>query len=223
MFSRKKEIENLKEEIRLLKSENERLKSNLNGVPKVSGVEYSFRIFPNNYSNFTQEEKKMCDEVFASYINDDKKRRDMFYYTEILYFDDSNIEELVDPIYNKENILKPEVSVKTKNYITKANLIHGNKYDYSMINYTRCRDKIKIICSEHGIFEQRANNHLYGNSCPKCSRQRCDLGDKKKNTIIPKTKIQNQLSLSFDLKEEMDLKNPNEYSPEFLEFLNALK
>lgn len=57
----------------------------------------------------------------------------------------------------------------TKDYLEKVNKVHGNKYDYSLVDYTISTEKIKIICKEHGIFEQRANAHLKGDCCPKCS------------------------------------------------------
>ena len=55
-------------------------------------------------------------------------------------------------------------------FIEKAKKIHGNKYDYSLVEYKNNTIKVKIICSEHGIFEQRPNTHKdKGNGCPKCS------------------------------------------------------
>ena len=33
-------------------------------------------------------------------------------------------------------------------FIRRSNKIHGNKYDYSLVNYKNSRDKIKIICSK---------------------------------------------------------------------------
>jgi very-short-patch-repair endonuclease len=54
-------------------------------------------------------------------------------------------------------------------YIEKANKIHNNKYDYSLLKYDGVNKKIKIICPVHGEFEQIADNHIrkkYG--CPKC-------------------------------------------------------
>ena len=62
-----------------------------------------------------------------------------------------------------------------KEYIKQAKEIHGCKYDYSLVNYVRGVDKIKIICSEHGLFEQRAFNHLSGHGCPVCGRNRITL------------------------------------------------
>lgn len=59
--------------------------------------------------------------------------------------------------------------VTTKEFINKARDIHNDKYDYSLVDYENCKLKIKIICSEHGEFEQTPNSHLDGNGCPKCS------------------------------------------------------
>lgn len=56
-----------------------------------------------------------------------------------------------------------------KEFIDKANKVHNNKYDYSKSIYINSSKKIIIICPEHGIFEQIANNHLRGLGCPKCS------------------------------------------------------
>jgi very-short-patch-repair endonuclease len=54
-------------------------------------------------------------------------------------------------------------------FITKAKIIHGDKYDYSLVEYNGSRVKIKIICPIHGVFEQRASDHLEGANCCKCS------------------------------------------------------
>lgn len=54
-------------------------------------------------------------------------------------------------------------------FIEKAILLHGNRYSYDLVDYKNNRDKIKIICAEHGIFEQRPDNHLGGSGCPSCS------------------------------------------------------
>lgn len=46
---------------------------------------------------------------------------------------------------------------------------HGNKYDYSYVNYKGYQGVIKIICPIHNVFEQRHDHHLSGSGCPKCS------------------------------------------------------
>ena len=57
--------------------------------------------------------------------------------------------------------------------------IHNNKYDYSLVDFTSAKQKIKIICPEHGIFEQVANQHLKGYGCKKCSTQKLFLSKEK--------------------------------------------
>jgi len=58
--------------------------------------------------------------------------------------------------------------LSTKEFIEKSTKIHGNKYDYSKINYENSHKKIEIICPKHGKFQQTANSHLCGCGCPKC-------------------------------------------------------
>jgi len=57
-------------------------------------------------------------------------------------------------------------------FIKEANIIHNNFYDYSLVNYINIKTKIKIICPIHGIFEQKAESHLNGSNCPKCSEKK---------------------------------------------------
>lgn len=57
----------------------------------------------------------------------------------------------------------------TKEWIEKAKAIHGDKYDYSLVEYKTTHKKVKIICKEHGVFEQTASNHLKGCGCPSCA------------------------------------------------------
>lgn len=58
----------------------------------------------------------------------------------------------------------------TKEFIAKAKKIHGDKYDYSKVNYINNHTKIIIICLIHGIFEQRPSDHLFPRDCQKCSK-----------------------------------------------------
>ena len=58
----------------------------------------------------------------------------------------------------------------TAEFIERAREIHGDKYDYSLVDYQGQSKKVKIICPTHGIFEQNAGSHLAGRNCPKCSR-----------------------------------------------------
>lgn len=53
-------------------------------------------------------------------------------------------------------------------FIKRAKEIHGERYDYSLVDYVNAKTRIKIICTEHGIFEQIPYNHLSGKGCKEC-------------------------------------------------------
>ena len=55
------------------------------------------------------------------------------------------------------------------NFIKRAKEVHGDKYDYSKVQYVNNHTKICIICPEHGEFWQSPKNHLKGCGCQKCS------------------------------------------------------
>ena len=55
-----------------------------------------------------------------------------------------------------------------KQFEQKAKKIHGDKYDYSLVEYINSQTKVKIICPIHGVFEQKPNGHLSGRGCSKC-------------------------------------------------------
>jgi hypothetical protein len=48
----------------------------------------------------------------------------------------------------------------TEQFIEQSQQIHGNVFDYSLVNYTRSQDNVQIICGRHGVFEQSPKNHL---------------------------------------------------------------
>jgi len=56
----------------------------------------------------------------------------------------------------------------TEEFIQKAKKVHGDKYDYSEIEYINSRSNVKIICKVHGEFEQKAGTHLKGSGCKEC-------------------------------------------------------
>lgn len=58
-----------------------------------------------------------------------------------------------------------------ENFIFKAKNVHGDKYDYSQVEYQKTRNKILIICPKHGSFEQRLSHHLNGHGCKFCGRE----------------------------------------------------
>jgi very-short-patch-repair endonuclease len=79
---------------------------------------------------------------------------------------------------NESSSLKQRNS-KSK-FIQKAEIVHGNQYDYSQVEYINNSTPVKIICETHGEFWQRPQGHLTGNNglgsgCEKCGREKITL------------------------------------------------
>ena len=59
----------------------------------------------------------------------------------------------------------------TEAFVERAKKMHGQRYDYSKVQYVNGKTKVKIICRDHGIFEQQPSHHMNGFGCPWCSGQ----------------------------------------------------
>lgn len=61
-------------------------------------------------------------------------------------------------------------SLSDTELLKRMNDVHNNKYDYSLVLFTGMLNKVKIICKEHGIFEQVLSNHInLRQGCIKCA------------------------------------------------------
>lgn len=92
----------------------------------------------------------------------------------------------------------------TKNeFIEEAKKIHGDKYDYSMVEYKNMNTKIKIICKEHGVFYQKPSKHLLGQGCPICKESTME---NEIAIFLTKNKINFEREKTFDwLKYKQNL------------------
>jgi len=54
-------------------------------------------------------------------------------------------------------------------FISLSNIIHNNKYDYSLVRYEGNNKNVEIICPAHGLFNQRPDNHTRC-GCPSCAK-----------------------------------------------------
>ncbi len=59
----------------------------------------------------------------------------------------------------------------TEEFIKKAREVHGDRYDYSKVEYVNNHTKVCIICKEHGEFWQSPSHHLEGSGCSKCGKE----------------------------------------------------
>ena len=108
-----------------------------------------------------------------------------------------------------EKMKKPQ-----EQFISDARNVHGDYYDYSLVEYHGCFKKVKIICPKHGLFEQTPATHLQGSGCPACRKSK---GEKrisvwlKENNIKhdAQYKIQNEFVLCKNKYIIVDFYLPN--------------
>lgn len=60
-------------------------------------------------------------------------------------------------------------ALTVEDFVTKSVELHGDRYDYSLVEYQNNRSQVNIVCREHGVFNQKAMNHLNGRGCKKCA------------------------------------------------------
>ena len=93
-----------------------------------------------------------------------------------------------------------------EDFISSAKKVHGDKYDYSKVNFLNVRDKVEIICKEHGSFFQNYINHVTNKcGCPKCNSNW--KGEKAIRNFLQKNKIIFDEQYTFDdLKDKKHLR-----------------
>lgn len=80
-------------------------------------------------------------------------------------------------------------SSNTDEFIKKAKHIHGNLYDYSLVDYKDAHSDVLIKCKDHGIFKKRPNDHLNGSRCRECAfKNSSKLQRKSKEQFILESK-----------------------------------
>ena len=102
-------------------------------------------------------------------------------YSKTVYVNNNTQVEIICPIHGSYfQLPRSHVSAKCgcpkcskvysdqEYFIQRAKEIHGNKYDYSKVEYKNSTTKVCIICSAHGEFWQTPNAHINGSGCPKC-------------------------------------------------------
>lgn len=68
-----------------------------------------------------------------------------------------------------------KLSHSHERFLEDAKLAHGNRYNYSQVEYINALTKITIICPAHGAFKQNPANHVRDVGCPKCGDESAAL------------------------------------------------
>lgn len=91
-------------------------------------------------------------------------------------------------------------------FIKKAQARHGNRYDYSKVEYVNNHTPIRIICPIHGEFLQIPASHLKGQGCPICgmSKSKLTQEEAKKRLSEKLSKLPYELVEPFLYKGDRD-------------------
>lgn len=64
------------------------------------------------------------------------------------------------------------IKYNTEIFKSLSNEKHNYRYDYSLVDYKNNHTNVKIICQQHGVFEQQPQVHMKGGGCNKCVREK---------------------------------------------------
>ena len=104
------------------------------------------------------------------------------------------------------------VKISKNDFIERAKIAHGNKYDYSKVKYINARTKVCVICPKHGEFFVRPDHHMSGVGCSRCMKSKCETEVEK---ILIKNNIKYETQKEFDwLANKRNLKL-DFYLPEY--------
>lgn len=111
-----------------------------------------------------------------------KKHGDKYDYSKVIYSDGRNKVTIICPKHGEfqkapqKHLIgqgcrecKGYVALTQESFINRALKTHGSLYDYSKTVVKSKKDKVSIICEQHGDFEQLPGNHIRGHGCPKCA------------------------------------------------------
>lgn len=91
-----------------------------------------------------------------------------------------------------------------KEFYIKANKVHNNKYDYSLVIYNNALTKVKIICKKcNNIFEQTPGDHVWGSGCPICKFSK---GEEECFKILKTIKTVNEILPQFKFIDCINIK-----------------
>lgn len=102
-------------------------------------------------------------------------------------------------------------------FINEAKSIHGDKYDYSKVEYVNQLTPVCIICPEHGEFWQKPKIHLFGHGCQECGKERgADARRGMKRKVGLKRKMNTDI-----FKERSNVIHGSKYDYSNVKYVNA--
>lgn len=113
---------------------------------------------------------------------------DTYDYSKVHYVNNSTKVEIICPIHGsfwqtpnkhmsgrgcthpgciqaKKKKVSLEHDMSFDEFLTKAREVHGDRYDYSQVDYRGSRIKVCVICPDHGEFWVKPSEHITGKGC----------------------------------------------------------
>ncbi|RYC70676.1 hypothetical protein [Spirosoma sordidisoli] len=126
---------------------------------------------------------------------------DLYDYNRVVYVrNDVNV-EIVCPIHGVFlqtpdshlvgrgcNFCSKNQRLSTEQFLERAKKVHGDKYDYSRVDYCSYNVKLTIVCPTHGAWEQLPGNHLRGKGCSFCAKQNVSPKNIRKSAWVSRQK-----------------------------------
>ena len=102
------------------------------------------------------------------------------------------------------NCFGKDKELMKKEFIIKAKNIHSDKYNYDLVEYIDCRNKVKIFCNKcKDTFLQKPRDHLQGCGCKKCGIKKSCLSNE--DFILKSIKVHNK-KYNYDLVQYINNK-----------------
>lgn len=135
--------------------------------------------FLSNTDDFIYKARKVHGDFYDYSLIDYKSTKEKVrvicpIHGEFLQTPNAHLHKYGCPKCGADKTIKAHIGT-TERFIEKAKEIHGNKYDYSKVEYQRNCIKVCIICPKHGEFFQTPNSHLLGNGCHKCKQTKGEV------------------------------------------------
>ena len=153
-------------------------------------VHGNFEQTPNLHINSKGNGCNLCSNriqlTTQSFIEKAKRIHENKYdYTLVEYKNNSTKIKIICPVHGEfEQKPNNHISAKqgcskcsgnfkhtTETVIQKLLDIHQNRYQYVLKDYSNNKQIIDIMCSSHGVFQQKINTHMAGRGCPSCKSE----------------------------------------------------
>ena len=149
------------------------------------------------------EKSKKLRKTTEQFIEEARKiHGDKYDYSKLEYINNHTDVIIICPIHGEVK-MSPEnhlgvygctkcanKNVDTIDFIKKARKVHGDKYDYSKVEYKKSDTPVIITCTIHGDFPQTPNNHLSGKGCSECKKEKIrEYKSSNANEFIYKSRL----------------------------------